>query len=799
MVPMRRAPRPVLRVIIAVSAALAVLPMTASTAAQADALPPLGVIIRGHGNGHGRGMSQYGALGWATKLNASWQDILNFYYGGGGRTLTTLTDADARTTPGGVMSVRLEAMDGKRTSVVSDNLTASWVGKPGTYGGLLAVPVARNVYDIYASAIPTCSVSTAAISPGYTQIGDNVAGPIDFVTTNGGKPAAIAPTDLLGLCESATTTYKNGRIRYYRGGLRATADGVGNHRTVNLVATEAYLRGVVPRESPASWADAGGGLGINALRAQSVAARSYSLSEARYSYAKTCDTQNCQVYGGTMLRGVGSTAVVNLEDIRSDRAILDTAGYVMKDSNKTVVRTEFTSSNGGRTASGQFEAKVDQGDLIADAVLQSWSRLISAAAIQKMYPSIGVFMNIVTTHDGLGGDWNGYATSVAITGSAGSVTRTGWQFRGDFDLYAPWYETFPVAPVDPTAAPVGPILFVGDSVAESIASEFATVVTPAYPAMNYQACAGRGMAGADCLFSVTTPQVDLDGVGIVNSLETPAIAVVALGYNDDPNTIETEVQQMMSALTAKAIQRIIFVNLSTRSTSRNYARVNVALQAATANPAVTVLDWNAASSAANQWRWFDNASLCCWVHLNTTGQAEFALFLRGQLDALRNQGLLPTTAIAAPVIPGLPLQVKHKGVMVQSIQKKLNAVLLLKKGRRLATDGDFGKGTASAVKTFQTQANLPVTGTVDRATWDAIGFAGRIDLAVLKVGSRHPAVSSIQRALAKVLKKKISPTGQFTVSLANDVKTFQKRAKLKVSGRVGPSTWTSLMATAARA
>jgi peptidoglycan hydrolase-like protein with peptidoglycan-binding domain len=408
-------------------------------------------------------------------------------------------------------------------------------------------------------------------------------------------------------------------------------------------------------------------------------------------------------------------------------------------------------------------------------------------------------MNIVTTHDGLGGDWNGYATSVAITGSAGAVTRTGWQFRGDFDLYAPWYETFPIAPVDPAAAPVGSILFVGDSVAESIATEFATVVTPAYPVMNYQACAGRGMAGSDCLFTVAAPQVDLDGVGIVNSLETPAIAIVALGYNDDPNTIEAEVQQMLSALTAKAIQRIIFVNLSTRSTSRNYARVNAALQAATANPAVTVLDWNAASSAANQWRWFDNASLCCWVHLNTSGQAEFALFLRAQLDALRSQGLLPTTAIAAPVIPGLPLEVKHKGVMVQSIQKKLNAVLLLKKGKRLATDGDFGTGTANAVKTFQAQASLPVTGTVDRATWDAIGFAGRIDLAVLKVGSRHPAVTSVQRALAKVLKKKISPTGRFTVSLANDVKTFQKRAKLKASGRVGPSTWTSLMATAALA
>ena len=26
-----------------------------------------------------------------------------------------------------------------------------------------------------------------------------------------------------------------------------------------------------------------------------------------------------------------------------------------------------------------------------------------------------------------------------------------------------------------------------------------------------------------------------------------------------------------------------------------------------------MLDWNAASGAANQWRWFDNTSLCCWV------------------------------------------------------------------------------------------------------------------------------------------------------------------------------------------
>jgi peptidoglycan hydrolase-like protein with peptidoglycan-binding domain len=782
----------------AVSALLvSTLPFQHLNTASAETLPPLGIVVRGHGNGHGRGLSQYGALGWATKLNASWQDILNFYYGGSGRSLALLTAADAGATPGGVMTVRLTALDGATTSVVSDNATLSWAGKPEKYGALVAIPVARNTYDIYASASATCSLTNSA-PPGFTQIGDNVAGPIDFATTNGASPTAIAPTDLVGVCESSTSTYKSGKIRYYRGGIRALADSSGNHRNINFIPTEAYVRGVVPRESPAGWADQAGGLGINALRAQAVAARSYALSESRYSYAKTCDTQDCQVYSGAMLRGVGSTSVLNLEDSRSDLAVTDTANFVMKDSKLTIVRTEFTSSNGGRTAGGQFPAQVDNGDLAADAVLQSWTRIFSAAEIQKKYPTIGVFLSIAVTHDGLGGDWNGYATSVTITGSAGVVTRSGWLFRGDFDLYAPWFEATPIAAADSTLAPVGSMLFVGDSVSESIAAEFSSIITPAYPTTNFQACSGRAMAGADCLFTVAPPQLDLDGVGIVNSSETPAIAVVALGYNDDPNTFDAKVQQMMSALTSKSIQRIVFVNLSTRSTSRSYAKSNAALLAVAAtNPTVSILDWNAASSAANQWRWFDNSSLCCWVHLNTTGQAEFALFLRAQFDALRAQGLLPTTASTAAVIPGLPLEMKNTGVMVQSIQKKLNAVLALKGKKRLMTDGQFGTGTANAVKAFQATAALPVTGIVDRATWDAIGFAGRIDLAVLKVGTKHAAVSSIQRALAKVLKKKIKTTGIFTSSLANDVKTFQKRVSLKANGRVGPSTWTSLMATAA--
>jgi SpoIID/LytB domain protein len=693
------------------------------------------------------------------------------------------------------MSVRLELHDGKQVAAVSDTKTLSWVGRNGTYGSLIARPVATNTFDVYASTNIACGASTGTPS-GFTLIGDNIRGPIDFVTTNGSNPAASAPADLVGVCEPATSTTR-ARIRNYRGGIRATVDGSNNHRIVNLVSIESYLRGVVPRESPAGWGDAAGGLGMHALRAQAVAARSYSLSESRYSYAKTCDTQNCQVYGGAALRTVGSSATV-IEDSRTDRAIAETAGYVVKDSRNNIVRTEFTSSNGGRTASGTFQAKIDNGDITADAALQNWTRFISAAQLQRMYPSIGVFLSMNTTHDGLGGDFNGYTTSVTITGTAGSVTRSGWNFRGDFDLYAPWYAAFPVAPADPAAAPVGSILFIGDSVSESIATEFKDIVTPAFPAMTFQACSGRGMAGADCLSTVAAPQIDLDGVGIANALPAPAIAIVALGYNDDPNTFEAELQQMLSALSSKAVQRIIFVNMSTRATSRNYARSNQILaNAAAANPTVTVLDWNAASSAQPQWRWFDNSSLCCWVHLSNSGQVEFALFLRTQLDALRAQGLLPTTAPTAALIPGLPLANKHRGAMVVSVQKKLNAVMRLKGSKRLATDGDYGNGTVKVVKAFQASVSLPQTGTVDRTTWDAMGLATRSDLAVLKVGSRHPAVSSVQRALAKVLRKRVSVTGNFTSSLANDVKLYQKRAGFKQSGRVGPQTWASLMLAAA--
>ena len=126
-------------------------------------------------------------------------------------------------------------------------------------------------------------------------------------------------------------------------------------------------------------------------------------------------------------------------------------------------------------------------------------------------------------------------------------------------------------------------------------------------------------------------------------------------------------------------------------------------------------------------------------------------------------------------------------------------VLNLTGKKRLATDGIYGKGTAAAVKSFQATVNLPQTGTVDRPTWDALGLTARPELAVMKKGTKHPAVKTVQRALAKVLKTKIQADGIYGPALVTHVKTFQKRSGLPVTGRVGPSTWSVLMATAERA
>jgi SpoIID/LytB domain protein len=776
----------------AIVASTLIVGSVAPSATQAELAPgqtPASILIYGRGNGHGRGMSQYGSLGWATTFNKTWQEILNFYYEG--TTLSQLTEADAGLTPNGVMSVRLTTLDGRQTATISDNATLVLQGDP-VPGRRWAALVARELpgtvgsYRVWGSTVARCpSAARTPEESGFVQVADLSPTVRISTTLSNETSAAVVPNDMVGVCEPA------GPVRYYRGVIAALNGTEAENRTVNEVKLDDYLRGVVPRESPASWGDVANGAGMNALRAQSVAARSYGLAEKRYTYAKSCDTQSCQVYGGAALREKVGGALTVLEDIRTNTAIADTSTWIMRNPNGTVTRTEFTSSNGGRTAGTTFPLKVDDGDIAADSADLLWSTVIPSSTFEKKYPEIGLLVSVVTTHDGLGGDWGGYATSVAINGTAGTKTLSGWDFRSTFGLRAPWYETSPIYGASPADPVVGSILFVGDSVGESMRTEFASIVTPAYPTMNFQAASGRCMVGATCLGQP-------DGLTVVNSIpveQTPAIAVIELGYNDMAMTYATEVDQMVAALTARGVQRIIFVNMSTRRVTADYATMNAVLaNAAVAYPNVTVFDWNKHSSDTAKWRWFvknDN------VHLTSTGQTELALFVRNQLDSLRTQGLLPQTTSATNFTVGLPLAQKDHGNMVRAVQQRLNAVFKLKK-RAIKLDGIFGPDTTARVKKYETAMGLPVDGVVDDAVWRSLGLDLKPRNSVLKLGTRHAAVKTVQASLASVMKVKITPTGTFDKNTLTHVREFQKRMNIRSNGVVNRVTWMALMTTSSR-
>ena len=85
---MRTRPRIIRTLVIAtVAASLAVsVAATGIGAPTALAAPTaddsVALVLEGQGNGHGRGLSQWGSFGWATTYDKDWRWILDHYYGG---------------------------------------------------------------------------------------------------------------------------------------------------------------------------------------------------------------------------------------------------------------------------------------------------------------------------------------------------------------------------------------------------------------------------------------------------------------------------------------------------------------------------------------------------------------------------------------------------------------------------------------------------------------------------------------------------------------------------------------------
>jgi SpoIID/LytB domain protein len=363
------------------------------------------VQISGHGWGHGRGMSQYGALGYAVDEGWTWQQILDHYYGG-----TTFKSVGNPT-----ISVELMAWGGRDLVATAPSVTVN-----GSGIGATAVLIRRNADGTFSGYRgPGCS------GPWTLFHGSLVSGVVVA-----GAGLASDPANHIQICES-------GQVRGYRGDLQVVNTG-SSSAVVNRVPLEDYLRGVVPREMPASWADLGGGAGANALRVQAVAARSYAISSPRSSYATTCDSTVCQVYGGEYIRPLASSTRTPLEDPRSDAAISATAGLARADSGGRVSRTEFSSSSGGWTAGGTFPAVEDLGDATAGNPNHNWSTSIDAGALAARLGTPAITGITITQRNGLGAD-GGRVLQVAVDTTGGRRTFTGNQFRSSVGLKSDWF------------------------------------------------------------------------------------------------------------------------------------------------------------------------------------------------------------------------------------------------------------------------------------------------------------------------------------------------------------------------
>jgi stage II sporulation protein D len=216
--------------------------LAAATAGTARAGTTL--IVTGHGWGHGVGMSQWGAYGYALH-GWKYKRILFHYYPGtklakeGEPTVRVLLVSGANVVTIGC-ATRITVSDGRR---FTGHLPAKTYG----VGPALALPVKHR--------------------PGRRPFAHGFAA----------FSCPRAPLELDG--------------RPYHGELVVRSNG-STVSVVNSLELDDYVRGVVPSESPSRWP-------LAELEAQAVAARSYAVAELKPSahYDLLPDTRD-QVYGG---------------------------------------------------------------------------------------------------------------------------------------------------------------------------------------------------------------------------------------------------------------------------------------------------------------------------------------------------------------------------------------------------------------------------------------------------------------------------------------------------------------------
>lgn len=164
-----------------------------------------------------------------------------------------------------------------------------------------------------------------------------------------------------------------------------------------------------------------------------------------------------------------------------------------------------------------------------------------------------------------------------------------------------------------------------------------------------------------------------------------------------------------------------------------------------------------------------------------------------------------------PVNTTPPAGTERSGQPIRSLQYMLNQLAIHNdRLTRLAVDGIFGERTLEAVMVFQRENQLPVTGTVDLTTWNAIrdayvhvelmyGLPPALNVlpngAYTAVEGQTCEVLRIVQAMFGSLTKVMSNFSPCQINCCNDGETYQnirevqRLARLPVTGTLNRSTW----------
>lgn len=424
----------------------AVGPAQAGTTDELYPRPASGVYeLDGHGWGHGRGMSQYGARG-AAQLGKSADEITSTYY-------PNTQKGSVANTP---IRVLIDTDDEVDTKVrPQDGLF--WEDQAS--GVQVGLPAGPTAWRTVAAGGVLLLQSTQDGSGWTTQ-----AAPGGATTFQG--PTRFYRADKTG--DTVRVELPGNLWRDYRGSVFSVRTAAANLATVVHLPLEDYLRGVVPRESPASWEP-------EALKAQAIAARSYSVNKRDRvngaGNADICDTTACQVFGGTRVKDAKG-AVTELEPASTNAAVAATAGVVRTYNGKAIL-AEFSSSNGGFSTDGRVPylvAKPDPWDGVSTNSVHSWVANLPVSVLEQRYPALGYLTGLrITSRDG-NGEWggrvgtvllegikDGVPTQVVSSGREAYLART-WPAVKD-GLKHQWWKPRPQAPAPPpgtTPPPVTP-------------------------------------------------------------------------------------------------------------------------------------------------------------------------------------------------------------------------------------------------------------------------------------------------------------------------------------------------------